>query len=304
MAAQKRSTTTTPDVQGVNFLSIGLYSAGYTLPEGDYWWEDCTLQMHSGFGPNAANNTPKLGVMIKMHDLGDLKAEPRLQFYGLGAKAHLSFSPDPTGKMLVPIPGAPAFNFSKYTNFGILLESLVNSEPTIETLPNNNLGIFDGLHVHMQSVPEPKERAGFSNASTGEAAGAPRKEQTVAIVTAILEGGKPWEGGGGAPKGVTKPAVAGKVATPTSTTALPSDASDDEDLMMVAINGLSSYLDEHPAGASKLLVRISSLKHVSEKYGEELCRKVESTFFANDSTLNVVLGKLGYTVAGPMIKTL
>lgn len=300
MALPKK--TQAPVQDGVNFLSYGLYVSGGGLPAGNYWWEDCSLVLHNGFNPQKPQQT-KLGVMIKLHDLQDLKGDVKPVFYGLGTKAHLSFAPDPTGKKLVPIPGAPACQFYDSTNFAVLLKSLIDCDPVIQTLATNDLSVFDGIWAHMEPVPEPESRKGFSQgATTGEATLEPRKDQTIPVVTNILDNGKPWEGTGGRPKGsitVTAPKVNGAPAV----VAAPA-ASTDDDLKSAAISGLSVVLEKKPEGCTKLLGRVNAIKSITDTYGAEISTAVTAQYFDDEAAFSAVLGELGYTLSGGTIKPL
>jgi hypothetical protein len=175
----------------------------------------------------------------------------------------------------------------------------------------DSLDVLDGVWVHIQQVPEPEERKGFrSTAATGENADemANRGPRTVGIVTAIHEGGAPWEGGGGVPEAEAKPAakpaaVAAKPGPKAVAKVAPAPvevpAGDDEEAVKVAaINAVSAVLGQaqFANGTTKLLLRANTFKALQ---GEpDMAQAVTNTFFSSDDALNGLLGELGYKVQG------
>lgn len=305
MALQKK--TTAPPVEGLNFGDLGFYSAGGGLPEGDYVWINLDVVMHEGFGEKKL--AARLGVMLTLKDLNDLAAEDRKQFYSFGGKAHLSFSPNPeTGKGVVAVPGGPSTSLNNSTNWAFLLRSLYDSGLPQGTFVND-LSVLEGIHVHMQNIPEPAERASFTS-QTGDAA-EERKPGQIAVVTEIKDDGKPWEGTGGLPEAETKKPVAkvGKpVAVPAkakpavAAKAAPEPEVDEDDLKTAGVAGLSSYLEANEKGGSKLAIKMAAFKHVKAEFGDEVAQAVQEGLYNDDAELGGLLEQLGFKLAGAMVK--
>ncbi len=160
----------------------------------------------------------------------------------------------------------------------------------------------------MTNIPEPEERKGFQNkAATGEAAQEERRAGTVAVVSEILDEGKPWEGTGGIPEAApAKPAakVNGKVQTIKKPAAPPpvEEAAGDEDIQTAAINGISTVLEKNPNGCPKLVLRTGTFKAVKDSAGDDMANAVLEAFFGDDATLTALLGQVGYTISAGAIK--
>lgn len=299
--------------EGFNFGDLGFYSAGGGIPEGDYIWTDLTVMMFQAQTQAGVARGPlRLGVMITMLPLEDPRDElARTQFYSMGGNADKVFAPNPeTGKGIVAIPGAAGTSMNNSTNWAVLLKSLYDS-----TLPlgifTNDVSVLEGMHVHMANVPEPEERKSFrQQAATGEAAAQqqdqPQSRGTVAVVTEIKEDGKPWEGTGGIPQATaTKPnGVAKPEPKPVAKPVAPAAAASDDDLLTVAINGISDVLGKNPNGMVKLKLRTKTFAAVKEASGEENANKVINTYFVTDDALNAVLVDVGYSVQGAQVKPL
>lgn len=304
----------------VDFLNPTAYSGGFDISEGNYAL-DYTVMMYAA---KKQDGTPygkeRLGVMIGFTPINEdgSKAGDRMEkFLSMGSKADQSFAPDPeTGKGIVVIPGGAGGSLNNKTNWFIHLNSLFNSGITAEEIGANNLGTIDGLWAHVQSIPEPEDRKGFGGAATGEAEeGEKRTPGKIPVVTEVLEGGKPWDGGGGIP-GDEAPAapvarVAGKIAPKVVAKApvkavkaapVPEPVSDDSSLEEAAQTGVTDVLEKAPNGLPKLQLRIGVLKAVTAKYDGETASNVLTSYFDNDESLNGLLGPLGYKVEGTQIK--
>lgn len=300
----------TAPASGVNFGSLEMYVAGGGLPEGNYIWANMDVRMHSGFGEK--KGVPRLGVMITLLPLDNpVEEAAREQFYSFGSAADKSFAPNATGTGVAPIPGGPGTTFNNSTNWALLLKSLYDCGLP-EGIFSNDISTLIGTHVHMTNIPEPEERKGFQNkAATGEAAQEDRRAGTVAVVSEILDGGAPWEGGGGIPEAApAKPAakVNGKVATPIrKTVAAPPpppapDNAGDDDIQAAAISGIAAVLEKNPNGCLKLVLRTSTFKAVQAQAGDDMANAVVETFFGDDATLNALLGTVGYSISGGSVK--
>lgn len=280
--------TPQPATDGVNFGDLGFYSGGFTLPEGDYTLT-FKVQNFDGFG-TGKKGPMRLGVML---DAQASDGEVKQVFYSMGSKADQSYAPNPsTGKGLVPIPGGPGGGLNNSTNWMVFLKSLYDAGLP-QGVFTNDLGVLDGVKVHMVQIPEPEDRKGFQSA-TGEAGQEPRQNQKIAVVSEILDGGKPWETG----QAQTKPAAAAK---PTAAPAPVQEASADDDVLTAALAGLEVVLTKSPNGCTKLLARTGTFAAVSGAYSAEMATAVIDTYFSSDDALNTALGQLGYKVAGPKV---
>lgn len=276
----------------VNFGSMDFYTAGFTLPEGDYVWKDLTVKVYAP-EPKSGKKVPaRLGVMITLAHLSN-PAEDLEQFYSMGSKAHESFAPRSDGKGIVPVPGGVGGSLNVSTNWAILLKSMYDCGLP-QSIFTNDLSVFEGIHAHMAQVAEPEERKGFQTA-TGEAA-EERQNKTILVVTEIKEDGKPWEGTGGIPEGAQAPVVSTQSPKPNG--ADPAVQAED-DLETIAQNAIYSVLKENAAGCPKLILRTGTFKAVGNK---ELANRVVNTYFASDAELGRILGGLGYKLVGPNVK--
>jgi hypothetical protein len=206
----------------VNFGLDEFYSGGQIVPDGQYL-AMFNVIMHSGF--KNKNGPPRLGVMVDFYPLNDCREESKVQsFYSMGTKAHLSFAPNPqTGKGLVVIPGAPAVQMNDKTNWNLFRESLKCGVP--DGIFINDLSVLDGIWINVMSV-DPPDRSGFGS-DMGDNQQDQQKAFKLPIVTEVLDGGKPWEGGGGVPDGTvaiptyTPPAPPAALAAPAPAAARP-----------------------------------------------------------------------------------
>lgn len=304
--------------QEVNFGDLGFYVHGGGLPEGNYALE-FQVQMYQAKKQSGETAGPsRLGVMMTAYSLTNPAAEPRTQFYSMGSKAHESFAPNPdTGKGLVPVAGGSgASTLNMSTNWAFFLKSMYDCGLP-QGVFTNDLTVLDGVHAHVHNVPEPEERKGFVQSKTSEVESEPRKNQTIAIVSEILENGSPWEGGGGIPEkevtaaapkpaanmkapAKTAPKIAPKVA-PKAPPAPPSGEMSEEELMDAAVQGVTSVLEKNPDGCGKLVLRTGTFKAIQASAGDDAAQAVLDTFFGSDEALNSVLSQLGYTVSGAKI---
>jgi len=201
---------------GVNFLDLGMYSGGSFIPNGDYVVFHNVI-LHQPQDKQGNKKGPeRLGVMVDFYPMANPIEENKLQqFYSMGTKAHESYQPNPdTGKGIVAIPGTSG-GLNDKTNWFLYIHSLVQSSfpPSLGT---NDLTVIDGTWVHISNEDEPADRSSFQSA-TAEVSQEPRKPNKVAIVTEILEGGAPWEGGGGL-EGAAEAHAALNGAAPTPVT--------------------------------------------------------------------------------------
>lgn len=318
------------EVDLINFGDLDTYAGGFTLPEGEYALE-FDVRMHAGTKADGSPaGEPRLGVMIGAHPLAG--GEAIQQFMSMGTNAHKSFAPDPdTGKGVVRVPGGAGANANNKTNWFILLKSLYDCGLP-KGIFTNDLTTIDGVWVRTQNIPEPEDRKGFgATAKTGEVQKQEeRRSGLIPVVTEILEGGKPWEGGGGfdfapAPAAVVAPVVRrgpAAVAAPAARVAAaakpvvarrlappppPPVAAEaegeltEDDVMVAAVNGAAVVLTKNPKGCPKLTVRTGTFKAVTEAAGPEMASAVIDTLFASDELVDSVISQLGYKVSGTQV---
>lgn len=314
MAPPRRATAPAAASNKVNFGELEFYGASFNLPEGDYAMEH-NVMLHAYTKQDGSKGQEMLGVMLSAHPLAG--GEPLETFLSMGAKAKLSFAPDPNdGKGLVPIPGGPAATLSGMTNWNIYLKSLYDSG-----LPKgifiNDVSVLDGVWVHTQNIPEPAERKAYAanKSNTGEQAEEGEKKdfgpKLTTVVTEIKDGGAPWEGGGGfdglgeaAKPGPKAPGKVVSLPAKAQAKAAPAPAAGgDEDVMAAAEAGTSAVLEkaENAAGCTRLALRTGTFKAVQAVYGDETAQAVIETYFADDAAINSVIGKHGYKVTGTKV---
>lgn len=321
-----------PAPTGVNFGDDAFYmGGGFNLPEGNYALM-FDIRMHAFTKANGTKGEEYLGIMLTAWPLieenGELSygEEPLPQFYSMGKKAKLSFAPDPaTGKGLIAIPNAPAQNAPRLTNWDIFRKSLYDAG-----LPSgiftNDISVLDGIWVHTANVKPPEERKAFG-AATGEAQAEDQRENLVSVVTEILDGGAPWDGGGGLPEGAAeaaapapppKPAAraavrpAARAAAPTAAKAparpvavarktapaapAEEEGVDEEAVVEAANTALSTVLGDNPKGLKKLMLRTSAFKEMADN--PDMAQAVMETHFSDDAALEALLGPLGFKLSG------
>src|SRR5580700_4453687 len=141
-----------PASKTFNLGDIGAYSSGGVLPEGDYCWKDCSVQMFQGTKQDGSPaGAARLGVIITLVGLHN-GGEEHTQFYSFGSKAHESWAPNPnTGKGIVDVPGGPGTPPNASTNWAVLLKSLYDSGLP-QGIFSDDFSVLDGLWCHMANV--------------------------------------------------------------------------------------------------------------------------------------------------------
>jgi hypothetical protein len=282
-----------------------MYTGGGGFAEGNYALEFDVL-MYQPVSQAGMNMGPeKLAVRVTCHALPFSDGEqPRLQYYSLGSKAHLSFAPNPeTGKGLVAVPGGPATSLNDSTNWAVFLKSLHDAGMPEGTF-SNDISVLDGIHVHMQNQPEPESRKSMRNSKTGEAAEEIKNSGFIAVVSEILPGGAPWEDGGGLPGSEPVKTAPAKAAPKAAAKAAPkaavvtAPAGDEDDIETAALAGVSAMLEANPKGMKKLPLRGGVFKHLNAQYGNDITQAVIATYFTTDEKLNELLGPVGFVVKG------
>jgi hypothetical protein len=327
----------------VSLLKAETYiGSNFDLPPGSYaLFFD--VRIHAYTKANNTKGMDMLGVMMTCFPLAG--GDPHHMFLGLGKKAIGAYMPDPntpawnsegsTG--LVPVAGAAAVNLSDMTNWGQFFKSL---RDCCELPPeaNDDLSIMDGIWVDTQNVVEPETRKNLK-AKTAVVEGQQEEDRgpkMIPNVVRVHDDGMPWLGGGGMPEAASAPvaappkAVAKTALKPTAAKATrpapvaapppepePAAAEEtategapegvDPDLWQAAVDGMASALGEPKLanGATKTLVRMSTVKAVTKVHGEDMAAQVIATFFdQGDEWMNLVANVLGYGVQGTFIKPL
>lgn len=292
-------------IQTVDFMDDDFYSGGGGLPEGNYIWTDLVFRMHQATDRTTGANRgeARLTATIKMVPLEDPTAKEWEQNYSLGTKAHLSFQPNPNdgGKSLVAVPGGPASTANNSTNWYLLQKSMKDSlGGWPDDLPKGDLAVLEGSWVHMIPVDEPGDRSSFRS-QTGEAAGQQNtKPMKVPVVSEFLEGGKPWEGGGGIPEApapvkAAAPKAAAKAPVKAAAKVVePEPAEDvDEAIKALAISAASGVMAKNPAGIAKLKLRTETFKAVkASTKDDDMAQAVIANFFEDADGFENLLGEM------------
>lgn len=323
--ARRAAAPAAPVVEGVDFLSraSSLYTGSFTLPAGDWAiWFDLMLQQPK---EGSTYSNPRLGVRLSCVALDRPDDTPVEQFLSMGRKAHESFMPSEDGKSLVPVVGGQG-NLTNKSNWSLFRDSLYNAGLD-EGIISNDFSVLDGIWVTTSQEAEPEERKTFGGAETGEVQQANRGNGKIPVVIAIIEGGKPWEGGGGmpaaapaapaAPKGRPAPARAAAPApkaAPARTAparaaapapaAVEAEAGDSEDVTTVAVSALGEVLGEerYAAGIPKLILKTSVFKLIEKGSGKEMANAVTEAYFKTDALMVGLLEQIGYTLVGTTVK--
>lgn len=298
----------------VNFGDMAMYTMGSSVPEGNYALE--FLVQNEPDSDYNKNRQKRIGVLVTAHSISD-PADIKAKFLSMGSKTHEVFAPNPdTGKGLVLRAGVQGGGtIPSSCNWGLFLKSMYDSGLP-QGIFTNDLSVLDGVHAHLANIPESEERKGFKprKAATSEVEEEPKFEGsgTTLAVTEILEGGAPWEGGGGIPEAAaTKPVAVtvkaaakpnGKVAPakPAAKTAAPATVPSDDDVMEAAINGVTAVLEKNPNGVGKMILKMGTFKSVTATVGDEIAQAVQS-LINNDENLGMVIEQLGYKLEGQKI---
>lgn len=311
---------TTVAPEGVDFLSrvSPLYTGSFTLPAGDWAiWFDLMLQQPKE-GSNF--NRQRLGVRLSCYPLDKPGAEPTEQFLSMGSKAHESFLPSENGKSLVPVVGGPGTMTNK-SNWNLFRDSMYNAGLP-DGVMSNDLTVIDGIWLTTAQEAEPEERKGFGGTETGEVAQtANRAGGKIPVAIAIIEGGMPWEGGGGlpeakpatrpgpkptpAPSARPTPAARPAPARPAAVAAPPpADTGDEDAVTTAAVNAVGAMLGEekYANGIPKLILKTGVFKAIEKSEGKEMAQAVAEAYFKTDDLMVSLLEQIGYTLAGTTVK--
>lgn len=191
-------------MQVVNFLDYDDYSSGGGIPNGRYVMFFDPMDFAPEPRAGQKRTEPRLGVMVTAYN-PEAKDDIHTQFLGFGKGFNKCYTINPdTGKGLVVIPGQTPLPFPASSNWGYFLKSMKDNGLG-KGVATNDLSVFDGLWADVAQVPEPEDRKGFRNnsKSMSEAEDEPEIKGSGKILQIVqfVEGGVPWEGGGGLPEG-------------------------------------------------------------------------------------------------------
>lgn len=305
-------------VAGVPFLDMSTYSEGganFDIPEGDY------AVQYRVTNEKFADGSMPVGAKLTCMPLRGGDTIEKFIKFGTGMED--SWMPSEDGMSVVENPNFPEDQtrkaFSKKSNWGIHLKSLYDVAPDIPNL-SDSFEPIDGIWVTIQNIPEPAERASY-NASTAEEAEKKKKfPAKIPVITAIIEGGKPWEGGGGfdfataaAPKTtvkakvapLTKPGPVGvkKAAPPVvveETEEEEVDENEASDAATVAGSAVAAFLSKNKAGSSSAMLQTQVFSAVKKEHGAEMAQAVMSALQGDG--YEAILGMQGFKLAGALVK--
>lgn len=293
-------------VAEINFGDLGMYVAGGGIPEGKY-----ALMHQVVYEPETDKYKPtvkRIGVLLSAYPLEG--GEPKTKFLGMGS-AHESFVPNPdTGKGLVPKEGGKgSVTISQSCNWALYLKSLYDAglPPGMFT---NDVSVIDGIWAHLVNEPEPADRQTFRSRQTATAEVAqeekPRQPGTYPKVLVLLEGGLPWEGGGGIPEAKAEkpngkataaaPAKAAPKAPARPAPVAPTSGPTEEELMDLALQGVSSVLEKNPDGVARLMLQTGTFRKAKELSDDATASAVIDLVFKDDNRLAALLADVGYQV--------
>lgn len=303
-------------VAGVPFLDMSTYSEGggsFDIPEGDY-----AVQFRVTNEKFADGSMP-VGAMLTCYPLRG--GDPIAKFIKFGTGMENSWMPSEDGMSVIENPDLPEDQtrkaFSKKSNWGIFLKSLYDAAPDVPSL-SDSFEPIDGLWVTIQNVPEPAERASFGQSTAEEAEKKKKFPNKIPVITAIVDGGKPWEGGGGfdfaaekpkAPVKTVKAQMAAVVAKaklkvvepePDEEAEPEADENEEADASTVASSAVAAFLAKNKAGASSAMLQTQVFSTVKKEHGPEMAQAVMAALKGDE--YEAILGMQGYKLVGTQIK--
>lgn len=312
-----------PALEAVDFGSSDIYVAGAAFVEGNYALE-FTIMRFAGF--KNTTGPLRLGCMVDCYSLTDPSAPKTQQFYGFGTKADDLFAPNPvTGKGIVKIPGKTgAYTLADSTNWNFFRESLLNSGLP-EGIWTDDISVLDGIWVHMKNVPEPETRKTFANNKRVGEGGADQQVKGsgfIAVVSEILDDGKPWEGTGGlnvVSNGGAKPAAPAKAATKVApapvaakapaavkravpTVVAPPEPTAEEavsdEVQAEALTAFEAIFKKYPSGVARTMLRANLSKVVPDPDTRTAIIEAYLNAPATDAALENLVADMGWTYDG------
>ena len=306
-------------VQKIKFLDMGAYAGGnFDLPEGRYvvFFD---FRFHAYTKQDGSKGQENLGTMLTCYPLlaDNSVGDPIEHFLSLGRKAKDAVMPNAEdgGKSLVAIPGGTG-TLSRNTNSHLWFKSMLDAGMPEELASVEDLTQIDGVWVQTKNIMEPEERKGYGKAGTGEVEEQQRNQtpQKIPTVIEILEGGAPWDGGGGLPedkpkgkapvKAATKPAAATPARRPAPAPVVEDEPAADEDGMNEAIRdamGAVLSLSKNTKGMTRVMLRMDAFKEIKKTAGEEGQQALAAMFEDNPDAIEGLLGELGFTITGTKV---
>jgi len=299
---------------GPNLMDTSIFVSGGGVPDGDYCiFAEYAIHTPTDKATGAPKGDPKLGVMVTYYAINDLAAEPRKQHYSVGRNAHKSFMPNADGSGIVPIPGAPPQPFYHDTAWEVFINEAVNAGVP-DKLPGPKS--LNGFWVHITQVNEPESWSKMpQTGATAEVQGKPREPVKIAVISQILPGGNPLQGGGGleALQKGAKPvstvvtakdikAIVGATAAAT----LPADGVNLEDLAAAVEEAATAALEkpENSKGMPRGKFRQEVGDFLDAQFGADVKDAAFTEVISNEAELNKILGKLGFVLQGLQVKLL
>lgn len=277
-------------------FSLGKLSAlavGGGVPNGEY---QCTFAIIMHKGEKSPVARPGLQVTFKPMKGG----EPVQWFYGFGTGMEKIWAPNAEGTGIVPLPGVENIEAPKAgSNYGVFLKEAYNAGLP-ENFYNDDVSVLNPSNVYVKNIPEPEERKTFKKtANSAEGAGAQPEEdraRTIAVITAFLDGGKPWEGTVSeiTSKAPVKPnGKAGKATVAVTV------AADEEHDPEAALNAaLEHVFTAKPEGCSKVQMNTSIFEFLQKNYSDEVAQMIQTDILSVPAELAAVLDGVGMKVAG------
>jgi len=315
-----------PAVQKVKFLDMNAYAGGnFDLPEGRYaiYFD---FRFHAYTKQDGTKGQENLGTMLTCYPLtpdGGV-GEPLEHFLSLGRKAKDAVMPNAEdgGKSLVAIPGGTG-TLSRNTNSHLFFRSLLDAGMPPEFSDVDDLTQIDGVWVQTKNILEPEERKGYGKTGTGEVEEQQRNQtpQKIPTVVEILEGGAPWEGGGGLPEApkakaapAARPAARPAAAAPARPTAVrrpvpvpepePEEEAVSEDTAGAIRDAMGAVLSiaKNAKGMPRMTLRMEAFKEIKKTLGEEGQQALATMFEEDADGVAALLGELGYGIVGNQVK--
>lgn len=300
-------------VVGIPFLDMSTYAEGgqsFDFPEGDYAFQ---LRVDN---EKFADGTVPIGCRLTGLPLRGGEAVEK--FISFGKDMERSWIPTPDGMSIAENPEFPEDEtrkpFSKKGNWAIFLKSIRDCDPAVPL--NDSFEPIDGFWGHLQNIPEPTERAAYGQ-GTAEQSEKPKYPRKVPVITAILEGGKPWEGGGGfdleaAPAKKVTPPVAKKPGIGTKKAVAPvepeeeaeeetTDENEELDAATVADSAIAVILAKNKAGMSSAMLQTNVFSAVKKEHGDAMAQGVMKVMKGDG--YEALLGMHQFALVGNMIKS-
>ncbi len=297
-------------VAGVPFLDMSTYAEGgqsFDIPEGNY-----AIQYRVVNAKYTDGTTP-IGTEITAFPLGG--GDPVVKFITYGKGMEESWMPSGDGMSVLETEQEEDFvrkPFSKKGNWAVHLKSLYDAVPDIPNL-SDSFEPIDGIWATIQNIPEPEERSTFGQSTAEETEKRKKFPNKIPVITAILDGGKPWEGGGGfdfeakPTKTVAKkpapPAVKPK-AKPTPEPEEEAEEEQDEneasDATTVADSAVAAFLAKNKAGSSSAMLQTSVFSAVKKEHGAEMAQAVMGIL--KGDSYEALLGGHSFELKGVMVK--